>query len=131
MPQSLETRVSILEGKCETMFQTVQHLAEIVTETHQIMLENQRENRLRFQQMDKRFDQLERRMDSLEQRMDKLEQRMDKVEQRMDHLEQRVEQNTASIAALAEATYAGFKRTDEKIDHLELLIRQLLPNANN
>ena len=41
----------------------------------------------------------------------------------------------ASVAALAEATHAGFKRTDEKIEHLEtrfdqleLLIRQSLPN---
>ena len=53
------------------------------------------------------------------------------------------------IAALTEATHAGFKRTDERhdelvkevrefkqetrerFDQLELLIRQLLPNANN
>ncbi|WP_257276248.1 MULTISPECIES: hypothetical protein, partial [unclassified Endozoicomonas] len=34
----------------------------------------------------------------------------------------------ATIAALTEATHAGFKRSDEKIDQLELLIRQRLPN---
>ncbi len=33
----------------------------------------------------------------------------------------------ADISALAEAMLAGFKRTDEKIDRLELLIRQRFP----
>lgn len=33
-----------------------------------------------------------------------------------------------AIGALTEATHAGFKRSDEKIEQLELLIRQRLPN---
>ena len=108
---SLEARVEQLESHFDSLDNAVRSLIKITGETHQIVLENQRENRLKFQQIEQRFDQQERRADKLE----------------------------SAIAALAEATHAGFKRADEqhnevvketreRFDQLELLIRQSLPN---
>lgn len=96
---SLEARVEQLESHFDSLDSAVRSLIKITAETHQVVLENQRENRLRFQQVDQRLDQQDRKID-----------------------------------ALTDATYAGFKRSDEqhaetqeRINQLELLIRQALP----
>ncbi|MCW7553858.1 hypothetical protein NX722_14730 [Endozoicomonas gorgoniicola] len=109
----LEARVERLESHFDSLDSAIRSLITITGETHQVVLENQRENRLRFQQIDNRFDQQERRMDKLESSIDKLE---------------------SSINVLADATLAGFKRSDEqheeareRFDQLELLIRQSFP----
>ena len=96
---SLEVRVEQLESHFDSLDSAVRSLIKITGDTHQIVLDNQRENRLRFQQIEQRFDQQDREITELR----------------------------SSLAALIDATHAGFKRSDEKIDQLELLIRQSLP----
>ena len=122
---SLEKRVEQLESHFDSLDSAVRSLIKITADTHreilatrQEMREYQQENRLRFAQLEQenrlRFAQLEQ------------ENRL-----RFAQLESELSEAKAVTAALTEATHAGFKRTDEKIDQLELLIRQLLPNANN
>ncbi|WP_257281774.1 MULTISPECIES: hypothetical protein [unclassified Endozoicomonas] len=90
---SLQHRAERLESHFESLDNAVHRLIEISGETQKIVLENQRENRLRIAQHDRELSEIK-----------------------------------AAIGALTEATLAGFKRSDEKIEQLELLIRQRLPN---
>ena len=97
---SLEARAEQLESHFDSLDNAVRSLIKITGETHQIVLENQRENRIRFDQQDRRMEKLE-----------------------------------SAVNALADATHAGFKRSDEQhaetqeqIKQLELLIRQSRPN---
>ena len=60
---SLEARVEQLESHFDSLDSAVRSLIKITGETHQIVLENQRENRLRFQQIDQRFQQIDQRLD--------------------------------------------------------------------
>ncbi|WP_257276167.1 hypothetical protein, partial [Endozoicomonas sp. SESOKO4] len=91
----------------ESLDNAVHRLIEITGETQKIVLENQRENRLRF---------------------DKIEKHLGEHDKRFDQHDRELSNIKAAIGALTEATHAGFKRSDEKIDQLELLIRQRLPN---
>ena len=51
-----------------------------------------------------------------------------KHDKKLDQQGKEIAALKSCITALADATYAGFKSTDKKIDQLELLIRQLLPS---
>ena len=131
---SLEKRVERLESHFDSLDSAVRSLIKITGETHQLVLENQRENRMRFDLLERRLDQQDRRLDQQDRRMENME---------------------FSITALAEATRAGFERADKRhddfvketrerfdqhdkrfdqhdkrFDQLELLIRQLIPNTN-
>ena len=54
---SLEARVESLESHFDSLDSAVRSLVKITGETHQIILENQRENRLLFQQIELRLSQ--------------------------------------------------------------------------
>ena len=55
----LEQRLESPESHFDTLDSAIRSLIKITGDTHQIVLENQQENRLRFQQIDKRFDKIE------------------------------------------------------------------------
>ena len=95
----LEARVERLESHFDALDSAVRSLITITGETHQIVLENQRENRLKFQQIDNRFEQIDNRFEQIEQRLSQ-----------QDHV----------IAA-------NQQETRERFDQLELLIRQSFP----
>ena len=117
---SLEARVTSLENKFETLDDAVRNLIKITGETHQILLENQRENRIRFDQQDCRMDRLESAIATLaeathagfkrvDERLEQHDQRFDQVDKRFDLIDQR------------------FGQVDKRFDQLELLIRQSRP----
>ena len=100
---SLEQRVERLDSQFDSLDSAVRNLIKITGETHQIIQENQRENRIRFDQQDRKIE----------------------------HLSEKVEATRRDLSALTAATYAGFKRSDEQysemlthVKQLELLIRQ-------
>ena len=74
---SLEARVESLESHFGSLDSAVRSLIKITSETQQIVLENQRENRLHFQQVEQRLSQQDRVIASNQQenreRFDQLE----------------------------------------------------------
>ncbi len=70
---SLEARVTSLEDKFETLDNAVRNLIKITSETHQVVLENQRENRIRFDQQDREIAVLKEIVLAHERRFDQLE----------------------------------------------------------
>ncbi len=100
VPMSLEVRIEQLESHFDSLDSAVRSLIEITGDTHQEILATRREMREYQQENRLRFAQHDRELSEIK----------------------------AAIGALTEATYAGFKRSDEKIEQLELLIRQHLPN---
>ena len=103
---SLEARVTLLENKFETLDDAVRSLIKITGETHRVVLENQRENRIRFDQQDRELAALKELV--------------------LIH-DKRFDQQDRELAALKEHALAH----DKRFDQLEFLIRQLLPNSNN
>ncbi len=97
--EGIEVRVTSLEDKVETLDDAVRNLIKITGETHQIVLENQRENRIRFDQQDQRMDRLESAIATLAE---------------------------ATHAGFKRAD-ERFDQHDKRFDQLELLIRQRLP----
>ncbi|WP_257253716.1 MULTISPECIES: hypothetical protein [unclassified Endozoicomonas] len=81
---SLEHRVERLESHFESLDNAVHRLIQITGETQKIMLENQRENRLMFVQIEKRFDQQDRKIEAYQSenrsRFDEHDKRFDKIE---------------------------------------------------
>lgn len=100
---SLEKRVERLESHFDSLDSAVRSLIKITGETHQIVLENQRENRIRFDQQDRRMEKMESSITAL---AEATHTGFERVDERLD-------------------------QHDKRFDQLELLIRQLLPNSNN
>ena len=103
---SLEARVDVLERKHAALDADVHSLVRVVADIKNMVLENQKENRERFDHQDREIAVLKNDVSTIK----------------------------GNLAALAEATLAGFKRVDEEqaatrndIAALELLIRQRLP----
>ena len=101
----LEKRVKQLESHFDSLplDSAVRSLIKITGETHQEILATRQEMREYQQENRLRFAQQDREITELK----------------------------SAVVALSEATHAGFRRSDEKTDQLELLIRQLLPNSTN
>ena len=114
---SLEHRVERLESQFDALDSAVRSLMHIVGETHQMMLENQRENRIRFDQQDRKIEEVDRKVEVLDEKVEVLAKDVSDIK--------------TTQAAMIDATFAGFKRSDEQhaetlaqIKQLELLIRQ-------
>ncbi|WP_263081117.1 hypothetical protein [Endozoicomonas sp. Mp262] len=87
----LEKRVERLESNFDSLDGAVRNLIKITGETHQIIQENQRENRIRFDQHDRDIASLKGDVADLKR----------------------------GLSALTAATFAGFKRCDEQ--HADVL----------
>ena len=96
---ALEARVEHLESHFDSLDSAVRSLIKITGDTHQEIVATRQEMREYQQENRLRFAQQDRDTTELKR----------------------------AVSALTEATHAGFKRSDEKIDQLELLIRQSLP----
>ncbi|WOG27660.1 hypothetical protein [Endozoicomonas sp. 8E] len=75
---SLEHRVERLESHFESLDKAVPRFVQITGETQKIVLENQRENRLMFAQVEKRFDQQDHKIEAYQsenrERFDNIEE---------------------------------------------------------
>ena len=125
--ERLESQFESLDGAVRSIIKITGETHQVILETRQEMREYQQENRLRFAQQDKRFDQQDKRFDQQDKRFDQQDKRFDQHDKRFDQQDKEIAGLKASISALTEATFAGFKRSDERSDQIELLIRQLLP----
>ncbi|WP_257283060.1 hypothetical protein [Endozoicomonas sp. SESOKO1] len=105
---SLEARVEKLESHFDSLDSAVRNLIKITGDTHQEILATRQEMRIRFAEQDRRFDQQDREISTFKSDVTVLK---------------------SNVAALTEAVLAGFRRSDEKTDQLELLIRQRFPTS--
>lgn len=100
---SLEQRVQRLESHFDSLDGAVRSLIKITGETHKIILENQKENRLRFQQIERRLDMQDKEIAALKADVSVLK---------------------SDVSALTKATFAGFKRSDEQLNEFKLETRE-------
>ncbi len=87
-----------------------------------MLIDERRLNRERFDQIDQRFNQLGQRLDLVDLRFDQVDQRFDQVDRRLDRIDGRFD----VVDARFEGIDKRFELFDKRLERLENLVDRLL-----
>ncbi|MGI9275857.1 MAG: hypothetical protein ACR2PT_13580 [Endozoicomonas sp.] len=135
---SVEARLENLETQHKQLDANQHSLARVCADIKNIALTNQHdiaglkvdvaEVKAGLEGVKTELDGVKTKLDGVKIELDGVKIELDGVKTELDGVKADLEGVKSNLVALTQATLAGFERTDEKIDQLELLIRQRLPS---